>query len=145
MLILYACYIITITERRYLNAAEIYPNSDLPIYEQLVRQIVVGISRGELKPGEELPSVRQLAADLGINLHTVNKAYQELRQLGYLEIDRRVGTRVREEFSPMSSERDELLQKELQFIIADYINRGVSKENLHEMLLSVLMEVKDHA
>src|SRR5690625_1715639 len=57
--------------------------SDLPIYEQLKNEIIIGIAKKQLLPGERLPSVRALASDIGINLHTVNKAYQQLKQEGY--------------------------------------------------------------
>ncbi|MCL2392480.1 MAG: GntR family transcriptional regulator [Oscillospiraceae bacterium] len=62
-----------------------------PIYEQLRNQIVFGIASGRLSPGEALPSVRRLAADLGINLHTVNKSYASLSDEGYVAMDRRKG------------------------------------------------------
>ena len=65
--------------------------SDTPIYTQLHDQIVLGIAKGLLQPGEAMPSVRQMAADIGINLHTVNKAYTLLREEGYLVMDRRSG------------------------------------------------------
>lgn len=65
--------------------------SQIPIYEQLKRQIIEGIAKGYLNPGSPLPSVRQLAEDIGINLHTVNKAYNILKSEGYVTIDRRVG------------------------------------------------------
>ncbi len=66
--------------------------SQVPIYEQLKRQIIEGIAKGDLVPGDPLPSVRQLAEDIGINLHTVNKTYNILKSEGYVVIDRRVGT-----------------------------------------------------
>ena len=58
---------------------EIDQRSDVPIYEQLHRQFIAAIAGDELSPGDSLPSVRSLAVDLGINLHTVNKAYALLR------------------------------------------------------------------
>ena len=61
------------------------------IYLQIRNQIIEGIARGELSPGDSLPSVRQLAADLGINLHTVNKAYAVLRDEGYVAMRGRKG------------------------------------------------------
>ncbi len=67
---------------------------DVPIYEQLKQQIVAGIARGELQPGEPLPSVRQLAADLSINLHTVAKAYNQLKDEGFLTVHRSRGVIV---------------------------------------------------
>jgi len=67
-----------------------------PIYEQLRDQIVLGIAGKKLAPGETLPSVRRLAADLGINFHTVNKAYAMLYDEGYIVMDRRKGAMVSE-------------------------------------------------
>ena len=69
--------------------------STVPIYVQLRNQIVTGIGRGELKVGEKLPTVRQLALDAGVNTMTVNKTYQILRAEGFIEIDRRNGATVR--------------------------------------------------
>ena len=68
--------------------------STVPIYVQLRNQIVTGIGRGELKVGEKLPTVRQLALDAGVNTMTVNKTYQILRAEGFIEIDRRNGATV---------------------------------------------------
>ena len=60
--------------------------SSEPIYIQLQQQIIEGIAKKQLQPGDALPSVRSLAADIGINLHTVNKAYQQLKQDGFILI-----------------------------------------------------------
>jgi len=65
-----------------------------PIYEQLRDQMVLGIASKQLSPGEALPSVRRLAADLGINFHTVNKSYTMLCDEGYIVMDRRKGAVV---------------------------------------------------
>lgn len=59
---------------------ELQPHSDKPIYEQLILEIKRGIVMGQLQPGEHLPSVRTLAADIGINMHTVNKVYKYLQK-----------------------------------------------------------------
>lgn len=75
---------------------EIRDGSDVPIYLQLRNQIVAGISDGRLAPVERLPTVRALAEELGVNVMTVNKAYQLLKQEGFLCTDRRNGARVRE-------------------------------------------------
>ena len=76
-------------------------SSDIPIYVQLRNQIVTGIGKGELKAGESLPSVRQMARDAGINSMTVNKTYQILKTEGFIEIDRRKGATV----SPVQQDR----------------------------------------
>ena len=70
--------------------------SDVPIYQQIRNQIVMGISSGELKPGEQLPTVRALALEMGINTMTVSKTYQILKSEGYILTDRKNGARVRE-------------------------------------------------
>ena len=67
---------------------------DVPIYQQLRNQMVVAIAAGQLAPGERLPTVRDLAEELGVNMMTVSKAYQLLRQEGYITTDRRSGARV---------------------------------------------------
>lgn len=65
--------------------------SEEPLYLQIRSQIIAAIARGELVPGTALPSVRSLASDLGINLHTVNKAYAVLRDEGYVRMRGRAG------------------------------------------------------
>lgn len=72
--------------------------SEIPIYKQIRNQIVLGISDGRLQPGEQLPTVRALAEEIGINSMTVNKAYALLKQEGYIVTDRRNGARIRNEF-----------------------------------------------
>src|SRR5690625_3245546 len=75
-----------------------------PIYTQLIHQIIAGIAKEEILPGERLPSVRSLAADIGINLHTVNKAYQQLKQDGFILIHRQRGVVVNPEGIPKADE-----------------------------------------
>ena len=69
-------------------------SSQTPIYQQIRNQIVLAVAEGRLKDGQRIPSVRTLADESGINMMTVNKAYQLLRQEGYLQIDRRSGARI---------------------------------------------------
>ena len=64
----------------YQMFIQIEPESDIPIYAQLASQLIEAIARGKLVGGDALPSVRSLAADLGMNMHTVNKAYHELEK-----------------------------------------------------------------
>ena len=103
--------------------------SDMPIYEQLRRQIIIGIASGKLKLGEELPSVRQLGGDIGINLHTVNKAYNILRNEGYLVIDRRKGAAIRDTLPILEVEYVEALKSELKYLISDSKNKGMCKDD----------------
>lgn len=101
--------------------------SEVPIYQQIRNQIVLGISDGRLKPGEQLPTVRALAGEIGINSMTVNKAYALLKQEGYIYTDRRNGAHVRKEFSEVK-ELTEKSQELLQQIISEAKICGMTQE-----------------
>lgn len=101
--------------------------SDTPIYLQLRNQIVQGISDGRLAPGEQLPTVRALATEIGINSMTVSKAYQILKQEGYILADCRSGARVRESFSTQNELSENHLNL-LRQIISEARISGISKE-----------------
>ena len=66
-------------------------NSEEAIYMQLRNQIIMGIATSVIREGDSLPSVRQLADTVGVNMHTVNKAYTVLKQEGFIQLDRRKG------------------------------------------------------
>ncbi|MFF2483262.1 GntR family transcriptional regulator [Paenibacillus sp. NPDC058071] len=110
--------------------------SDVPIYTQLMEQIIEGIASGDLSPGEALPSVRSLAADIGINLHTVNKAYALLKQEGYIQIHRKKGVVVapRDELPPVTEAYKAKLNVQLRPLAAEAICRGLSQGELAEMI-----------
>ncbi|MBE5883671.1 MAG: GntR family transcriptional regulator [Lachnospiraceae bacterium] len=102
-------------------------SSEIPIYMQIRNQIVLGISDGRLVPGEQLPTVRALADEIGINAMTVSKAYQILKQDGYIYADRRNGARVRDTFeqqSGLSQNHKDLLKQ----IISEAKISGLSRE-----------------
>lgn len=105
--------------------------SDVPIYTQLMNQIIEGIASGNFKLGEDLPSVRSLASDIGVNLHTVNKAYTLLKQEGYIQIHRQKGVVIDPEGMPtVTAEYEHKQKSQLRPIIAEAICRGMSKEDL---------------
>lgn len=116
-------------------------NSDVPIYVQLRNEIVMGIGRGELKRGESLPTVRQMAADIGVNTMTVNKAYKILKDEGYIEIDRRHGAKVNSSIN-LSSEFKEKLESELELLVAESVLKGISKEEFFNIFNSVFAGMK---
>ncbi len=122
---------------------EIDLQSEVPLYTQLVNAIVEGIARKRLRPGEPLPSVRSLASDLGINLHTVNKAYQILKQEGYVQINRKQGVVVHPDTMPPADEPYKLrLNDQLKPIIADAICRGLSKEQFDALCHAVFDDMR---
>lgn len=101
--------------------------SSVPIYVQLRNQIVTGIGRGELKAGESLPTVRQMAVDAGVNTMTVNKTYQILKAEGFIEIDRRKGAFVCEIQAPDAVFREKL-ETELELLSAEARLKGIERE-----------------
>ena len=107
--------------------------SDVPIYMQIRNQIVMGISSGELKPGEQLPTVRALALEIGINTMTVSKTYQMLKSEGYIMTDRKNGARVRENIA-QSGEMSEENKTELKRIVSEARLSGVSKTELKKFI-----------
>ncbi len=106
--------------------------SDVPIYMQIRNQIVLGISDGRLMPGEQLPTVRGLAEEMGVNSMTVNKAYQMLKQEGYIYTDRRNGAKVREQLE-FSSELPRESREMLQRVISEAKVRGISLEEFQKI------------
>ena len=107
--------------------------SDIPIYMQIRNQIVMGISSGELKPGEQLPTVRALALEIGINTMTVSKTYQLLKQEGYIMTDRKNGARVRENIT-QSGVISEENKTELRRIVSESRLAGISKDELKKLI-----------
>lgn len=77
----------------------IEPDDPVPIYQQIRDRIVEAIARGKQPAGSALPSTRQLAVDLGVNFHTVNKAYDLLRREGLLRIGRKAGAVVQRDMT----------------------------------------------
>lgn len=112
---------------------EIDFNSDEAIYVQLRNQIVLGIACAEFTDGQSLPSVRQLAQVLGVNMHTVNKAYSILREEGYLKLDRRKGAVISVETEEKQKEL-ESMEQELQLLIAQAICKRISKEEMCDLV-----------
>jgi len=113
-------------------------SSQTPIYQQIRNQIVLAVADGRLQDGQRIPSVRALANESGINMMTVNKAYQLLRQEGYLQIDRRSGARIAvpatimtssscDENASVASAMDQLRPR-LELLISEARLHGISQE-----------------
>ncbi len=109
--------------------------SDVPIYMQLRNQIVMGISSGELKSGEKLPTVRDLALEMGINTMTVSKAYQLLKTEGYIMTDRKNGARIRNEIKKEATVSD-ANKAELKRIVSETRISGVEKQEFIDLVNS---------
>lgn len=118
---------------------------EIPIYVQIRNEIVKGIGKGEVSAGENLPTVRQLASELGVNTMTVSKAYQLLKSEGFIETDRRKGAVVKEartiENSMAGLYRDKL-EGELELLSAEAKLRGMDREEFIELCASAFAGVE---
>lgn len=112
---------------------EIDFNSPEAIYIQLRNQIVMEIAQDRLHDGDSLPSVRNLAKDLGVNMHTVNKAYAILREEGYLKLDRRKGAIVSVEKNRKETELEKI-NNYMQMIVAQAICKEITKEEMKQIV-----------
>ena len=119
---------------------EIDFNSDEAIYVQLCNQIIMGIATDQLKVGETLPSVRQLADTIGINMHTVNKAYSVLRQEGFLTIDRRKGAVIAIDADKIRALEE--MKRQLGVVLARGCCRNISREEVHALIDEIFDEYK---
>lgn len=106
--------------------------SEEAIYVQLKNQIILGIATDRIREGDSLPSVRQLADNIGINMHTVNKAYSVLRQEGFIKLDRRKGAVIALDVNKL--EALEALQRELAVILARSLCKNISRREVHQMV-----------
>lgn len=109
-------------------------DSEIPIYLQIKNQVIEGIAKGKIEDGEELPSVRGLAEDIGVNMHTVNKAYSLLKDDGYLKIDRRRGAFISLDLKLSEEKFQGELDYNLSYYMAECYNRGIDKELLKEKI-----------
>ena len=112
---------------------EIDFESEEALYMQLRNQIILGIANSLLREGDALPPVRQMAGDIGINMHTVNKAYAMLRQEGYLNLDRRNGAVISVRYEEKSRELDKI-NNHIQMVVAQAICKDVSKEEMLRLI-----------
>lgn len=117
---------------------EIDFNSDEAIYMQLRNQIILGIATSQFQEGDMLPSVRQLADMIGINMHTVNKAYTVLKQEGYVKVDRRRGAVIAIDIDRMQA--IEQMRGELQVTLAKASCKNISREEVHALIDEIYEE-----
>ncbi|HIS31514.1 MAG TPA: GntR family transcriptional regulator [Candidatus Limivivens intestinipullorum] len=114
--------------------------SDEALYMQLRNQIILGIATSVIQEGDALPSVRQLADDIGINMHTVNKAYALLRQEGILTIDRRKGAIIALDRDKMQAMQE--MKSQLKVVLAKACCKNISCQEVHDMVDEIYQEYK---
>ncbi len=111
---------------------EIDFNSDEALYMQLRNQIILGIATSQFREGDSLPSVRQLADNIGINMHTVNKAYTVLRQEGYVKMDRRRGAMICVDADQLQALEE--IRRDLLVTLAKASCKNISREEVHALI-----------
>lgn len=113
-------------------------NSDEALYMQLRNQIILGIATSQIQEGDSLPSVRQMADDIGINMHTVNKAYSILKQEGYIKLDRRHGAVIAVDVDKLNALN--VMERQMRVIIAQAMCKGITNEEIHAMVDEIISD-----
>ncbi|MBZ9535175.1 GntR family transcriptional regulator [Cytobacillus oceanisediminis] len=122
---------------------QINPELEMPIYEQLTMQIMIGIIRKELQDGDMLPSVRSLAADLGVNMHTVNKSYHQLEKKGLIQIIPKSGAVIRTISRRVTAEEQNRVSDSLKPAIVEAIVLGMKEEEITRLMKSIIQKMKE--
>ena len=113
-------------------------NSNEAIYMQLCNQIIMGIATAEICEGDSLPSVRQLAEEIGINMHTVNKAYAVLREEGIIHLDRRRGAVIAIDMNKLQALED--MRHQLRVVLAKGRCKNITKEDVYALVDDIFNE-----
>jgi GntR family transcriptional regulator len=111
-------------------------NTSVPIYQQIVGRLCRQIVRRDLKPGEKLPSVRDMAIQFGVNPNTIQRVYNELERMDVVETRRGQGTFVTENLERLSRLRSELMEEEIAQFVRHMEEMGFRKEEMLSGLLS---------
>ena len=119
---------------------EIDFNSSEAIYVQLQNLIIMGIATDMIREGDTLPSVRQLADTVGINMHTVNKAYSILRQEGFIQLDRRRGAVVAMEED--KAQAMVKLREKRAIFLAIGCCKNIGREDVHALVDEIFDEYR---
>lgn len=118
----------------------INPHSGTPVYRQLVDQLKRGVRGGILKPGEQLPTVRELALELTINPNTAARAYRELEAEGIITSIQGKGSFIAEEISFPQSEKETMLREMIRQLFREARQVSLSYQEIERVFLDVLKE-----
>lgn len=122
---------------------QIDPRSSTAIYEQIIQQMKELCLKGVLKPGEKLPSVRELSTMIIANPNTVSKAYKELEREGIIETLRGRGTFVSKNAQiPLDQGKMEMIKEQLKPLIVDAVYAGVDIEIIHKWIEEISREMR---
>jgi len=111
-------------------------NSDEAFYIQVRNQVIMSIATDVIGEGDPLPSVRRLADDAGINMHTVNKAYSLLKNEGFIQLDRRKGAVIAIDIDKIKAINE--LRSNLRILLAASSCRNISREEIHQIVDEII-------
>ena len=117
---------------------EIDFNSNEAIYIQLRNQIIMGIATSTIQEGDTMPSVRQMAENIGVNMHTVNKAYNVLKQEGFISLDKRRGAVISLDENKIKALEE--IREILQIVLAKACCKNISRMEIHDLVDSIYEE-----
>ncbi|MDY0408744.1 GntR family transcriptional regulator [Virgibacillus soli] len=112
-------------------------NNYEPIYKQLMDRICSDIIRGSRQAGEKLPSVREFAVDVGVNMNTIQRVYQELERIGIVETKRGQGTFVTENINEIDQQRTVMKKQYVKEFIRNMKSMGYTVEEMMESIQEV--------
>ncbi len=121
-------------------------NGGVPLIEQISRQVISWIESGELQPGDQLPTTRQLAVRLGVNFNTVARAYRLLDQSGIISTQPGRGTFVLDpkEGKPPRIESEQRVQELARYYIRQAAYLGFSREEIQDWVARVIQEKREN-
>ena len=124
------------------NIFRLDSSTGVPFYRQIIDQVLLAVGDGRLKPGTQLPTVRQLAVDLSVNLNTVAKAYREMEIRGIVQTQQGTGTFVAARAGAKSREKRKALQDLVDRMLANAEALGVPMEDVVEALVERAEEAR---
>jgi len=128
-----------VSNKRKAFQLRLDPHSGVPVYRQIIDQVIGGVAAGALAGSDQLPTVRQLAVDLSINPNTVIRAYRELEIRGVLETQQGTGTFI----SHKKVERDDAeRQRRLNQLVGEFVARAGSAGFTVQEMLESLQDVQ---
>ncbi len=125
---------------------DIRPESPIPIYEQIVTQVIFGVAAGTLEVGELIPSVRVLAQDLLVHPNTVARAFRELEQKGVVTARRGRGMEVAAEArARCRQERQEIVRGRIREVLREAVSSALPAEEVRRLVEEELSRVNGKA
>ncbi|HVR87175.1 MAG TPA: GntR family transcriptional regulator [Planctomycetota bacterium] len=122
---------------------KLLPNSELPLFAQIIQQCRQALAQGILKPGDQLPTVRDLAEELVVNPNTVAKAYQDLEKSGITTTRRGAGTFIANGTSILATaEKERILKQKIEGCLTEAVHLGFSRKSVTKAFTDELEKFK---